>query len=108
VQEPRVRTGACVLTELSLLLSICVLKFSAMSRLQVEREAKVAMFQHVALVCRCKKTGTVLCPWIRHKTCKLSTIAALHKCTSAWELSTCKQASTHCHLLHIITVAPFY
>jgi hypothetical protein len=35
VQEPRVRTGACVLTELSLLLSICVLKFSAMSRLQV-------------------------------------------------------------------------
>jgi hypothetical protein len=34
VQEPRVRTGACVLTELSLLFRICVLKFSAMSRLQ--------------------------------------------------------------------------
>lgn len=34
VHEPSVRTGACVPTEVSLLLSICVLKFSAMSRLQ--------------------------------------------------------------------------
>jgi hypothetical protein len=41
VQEPSVRTGACVLTEPSLLFNICVRKFSAISRLQELQETHI-------------------------------------------------------------------
>jgi hypothetical protein len=61
VQEPRVRTGACVLTELSLLFRICVLKFSAMSRLQV-----FCTQQHIwreeECVRRCRSTAVCCTP----------------------------------------------
>lgn len=90
VQEPRVRTGACVLTDPSLLFRICVLKFSAMSRLQLLHTAAHGRRQD-------EKEGQRLCAAATHQSkgtpgpanssCPGSSACATHSTSSLYRRS---------------------